>query len=192
MQELIKKKIQLATKNLDKYEEMRTILDEYELDLRVVDIKGIEIQAFSVLNVAEHSAKVIATKTKDAFLVEDAGMYINSLYGFPGPYSSFVYKTLGLGGIVRLVKNRDDKTAEFHSSLVFGENGKIIKKFVGITEGKISTNLQGDQGFGYDPIFIPKGKNKTYAEMSLVEKNQVSHRSKATRAFAEWLRKNHE
>ena len=123
MQELIKKKIQLATKNLDKYEEMRTILDEYELDLRVVDIKGIEIQAFSVLNVAEHSAKVIATKTKDAFLVEDAGMYINSLYGFPGPYSSFVYKTLGLGGIVRLVKNRDDKTAEFHSALVFGENG---------------------------------------------------------------------
>ena len=75
---------------------------------------------------------------------------------------------------------------------MFGENGKIIKKFVGITEGKISTNLQGDQGFGYDPIFIPKGKNKTYAEMSLVEKNQVSHRSKATRAFAEWLRKNHE
>ena len=192
MQELIKKKIQLATKNLDKYEEMRTILDEYELDLRVVDIKGIEIQAFSVLNVAEHSAKVIAAKTKDAFLVEDAGMYINSLYGFPGPYSSFVYKTIGLGGIVRLVKNRDDKKAEFHSALVFGENGKIIKKFVGITEGNISTNLQGDQGFGYDPIFIPKGKNKTYAEMSLGEKNQVSHRAKATRAFAEWLRKNHE
>lgn len=192
MQELIKKKIQLATKNLDKYEEMRTILDEYELDLRVVDIKGIEIQAFSVLNVAEYSAKVIATKTKDAFLVEDAGMYINSLYGFPGPYSSFVYKTIGLGGIVRLVKNRDDKKAEFHSALVFGENGKIIKKFVGITEGNISTDLQGDQGFGYDPIFIPKGKNKTYAKMSLVEKNQVSHRAKATRAFAEWLRKNHE
>jgi XTP/dITP diphosphohydrolase len=192
MQELIKKKIQLATKNLDKYEEMRTILDEYELDLRVVDIKGIEIQAFSVLNVAEHSAKVIAAKTKDAFLVEDAGMYINSLYGFPGPYSSFVYKTIGLGGIVRLVKNRDDKKAEFHSALVFVENGKIIKKFVGITEGNISTNLQGDQGFGYDPIFIPKGKNKTYAEMSLGEKNQVSHRAKATRAFAEWLRKNHE
>lgn len=188
MQELINKKINLATKNLDKYEEMRNILDNYNLDLRVVDLKGMEIQAFSVLSVAEQSAKVIATKTKEPFIVEDSGIYINSLYGFPGPYSSFVYKTIGLGGIVRLIKNREDKTAEFHSAIVYGEDGKIVKSFVGITEGLISTNLQGDQGFGYDPIFIPKGKKKTFAEMSLIEKNEISHRAKATRIFAEWLK----
>ena len=188
MQELTNKKINLATKNMDKYEEMRNILDNYDLDLRVVDLKGTEIQAFSVLSVAEHSAKEISTKTDEAFIVEDSGVYINSLYGFPGPYSSFVYKTIGLGGIVRLIKNREDKTAEFHSAIVYGEDGKIVKSFVGITEGLISTNLQGDQGFGYDPIFIPKGKKKTFAEMSLIEKNEISHRAKATRIFAEWLK----
>ena len=118
MQELTSKKINLATKNMDKYEEMRDILGNYKLDLRVVDLKGTEIQAFSVLSVAEYSAKEIATKTDEAFIVEDSGIYVNSLYGFPGPYSSFVYKTIGLGGIVRLLKNRDDKTAEFHSAIV--------------------------------------------------------------------------
>ena len=190
MQELTSKKINLATKNMDKYEEMRDILGNYKLDLRVVDLKGTEIQAFSVLSVAEYSAKEIATKTDEAFIVEDSGIYVNSLYGFPGPYSSFVYKTIGLGGSVRLLKNRDDKTAEFHSAIVYGENGKVIKSFIGICEGTISTDLQGEQGFGYDPIFIPKGKNKTFAKMSLSEKNQISHRSKAARIFAEWLEKN--
>ncbi|MCH2404114.1 MAG: RdgB/HAM1 family non-canonical purine NTP pyrophosphatase [Thaumarchaeota archaeon] len=184
------KKINLATKNMDKYEEMRNILDNYDLDLRVVDLKGTEIQAFSVLSVAEHSAKEISTKTDEAFIVEDSGVYINSLYGFPGPYSAFVYKTIGLGGIVRLLRNREDKTAEFHSAIVYGDKGKVVKSFIGICEGNISTNLQGDQGFSYDPIFTPKGKNKTFAEMSLSEKNQISHRSKAARTFAEWLEKN--
>jgi len=51
-------------------------------------------------------------------------VYINSLYGFPGPYSAFVYKTIGLGGIVRLLRNREDKTAEFHSAIVYGDKGK--------------------------------------------------------------------
>ena len=190
MQELTSKKISLATKNMDKYEEMRNILEDYNLDLRVVDLKGTEIQAFSVLSVAEHSAKEIASKTDDAFIVEDSGIYVNSLYGFPGPYSAFVYKTIGLGGIVRLLKNREDKTAEFHSALVYGEKGKVVKSFIGICEGTVSTNLQGELGFGYDPIFIPKGKNKTFAEMELKEKNQISHRSKAARIFAEWLENN--
>jgi XTP/dITP diphosphohydrolase len=189
MQELTNKKINLATKNMDKYEEMRNILDNYDLDLRVVDLKGTEIQAFSVLSVAEHSAKEISTKTDEAFIVEDSGVYINSLYGFPGPYSAFVYKTIGLGGIVRLLRNREDKTAEFHSAIVYGDKGKVVKSFIGICEGNISANLQGNQGFGYDPIFTPKGKNKTFAEMSLSEKNQTSHRSKAARTFAEWLEK---
>ena len=190
MQELTSKKINLATKNMDKYEELRNILDNFDLDLRVVDLKGTEIQAFSVLSVAEQSAKEISTKTDEAFIVEDSGVYINSLYGFPGPYSAFVYKTIGLGGIVRLLKNREDKTAEFHSAIVYGDKGKVVKSFIGICEGNISTNLQGDQGFGYDPIFTPKGKSKTFAEMSLSEKNQISHRSKAARTFAEWLEKN--
>ena len=126
MQELTSKKISLATKNMDKYEEMRNILEDYNLDLRVVDLKGTEIQAFSVLSVAEHSAKEIASKTDDAFIVEDSGIYVNSLYGFPGPYSAFVYKTIGLGGIVRLLKNREDKTAEFHSAL---ERTKLLLRW---------------------------------------------------------------
>ena len=89
-----------------------------------------------------------------------------------------------------MLKNREDKSAEFHSALVYGDKGKVVKSFIGICEGTVSTDLQGELGFGYDPIFIPNGKKKTFAEMELKEKNQISHRSKVVRIFAEWLENN--
>ena len=66
---------------------------------------------------------------------------------------------------------------------------KIIKNFVGITEGTISTSIKGEKGFGFDPIFIPNGYNKTFAEMTIMEKNKISHRAKSTGAFAQWITK---
>ena len=189
MQELTKSTIHLATNNMNKFEEIRNVLENSKINLRVINIKGNEIQAFSVLSVARQSALNIAEKFEGAFLVEDSGLYIDSLYGFPGPYSSFVYKTIGVGGIIRLIKDRENKNAEFHSALIYGENGKIIKNFVGITEGTISTSIKGKKGFGFDPIFIPNGYNKTFAEMSIMEKNKISHRAKSTGAFAQWITK---
>jgi len=182
--------IHLATSSMDKFGEMKIILNKYKIDLKVSAIKGEEIQSFSPLKVAESAAVNIAKTFKDRFLVEDTALYVHSLYGFPAAYASFVSKTLGPGAILTLLEGREDAQAEFHSALVYGSNGKIRKTFVGVCEGEISRNIKGDGGFGFDSIFIPKGHKETFAEMSLIEKNKVSHRAKAVRTFAEWFNSN--
>ena len=182
--------IHLATSNMDKFSEMKIVLNKYKIDLRVSAIKGEEIQSFSSLKVAESAAINIAKTFKDRFIVEDTALYVHSLYGFPAAYASFVYKTLGPGAIITLLEGRENTKAEFHSALVYGNNGKIRKTFVGVCEGEISRKIKGDGGFGFDSIFMPKGHSETFAEMSLPEKNKISHRAKAVRIFAEWFKSN--
>lgn len=187
MQGLSKFTVHLASGNPNKYDEMRSIMNGYDIDLRVANIKGEEIQAFSALAVAERAAQSVAKEFKSPFLVEDTGLYVHSLYGYPATTASLVYKTLGPGGILKLLEGRNDFTAEFHSAIVYGEDGKLVKRFVGISEGSISMEIRGENGFGFDSIFIPEGAEMTFAEMSSKEKNSISHRSKVTRAFVEWI-----
>ncbi|HEY8111019.1 MAG TPA: non-canonical purine NTP pyrophosphatase, partial [Candidatus Nitrosotenuis sp.] len=99
---------------------------------------------------------------------------------FPGPYSSYVFKTIGNAGILNLVKSK--RAAEFHSVISFCDGKKPVL-FQGIIKGVISKKQKG-KGWGYDPIFIPKGKTKTYAELD--DKNIISHRYRALRKFAHW------
>ncbi len=157
MHELTSYTLHLASSSMNKFDEMRSILEDYKIDLRITDIKGEEIQTFSVLKVAERAAETIAQKFLEPVIVEDTGLYVHSLYGFPASFASFVYKTLGPGGILKLLEGREDMTAEFHSAIVYAEGGKVRKRFVGILEGKISQEIRGSHGFGFDPIFIPDG-----------------------------------
>lgn len=187
MHELTSYTLHLASSSMNKFDEMRSILEDYKIDLRITDIKGEEIQTFSVLKVAERAAETIAQKFLEPVIVEDTGLYVHSLYGFPASFASFVYKTLGPGGIMKLLEGREDMTAEFHSAIVYAEGGKVRKRFVGILEGKISQEIRGSHGFGFDPIFIPDGSDKTLAEITRTEKNSISHRSKASKILAEWL-----
>ncbi len=120
--------------------------------------------------------------------VEDSGLHISALKNFPGAYSSFVYKTLNLEGILKLLKNIDDRTAYFESVVAYANTKGYIKTFTGITWGRISLESKGDNGFGFDPIFIPNEQNdRTFADMSLDEKNQYSHRGKAVNKFGLWI-----
>ena len=177
--------LHLASSSMNKFDEMRSIMEAYKIDLRIADIKGEEIQTFSVLKVAERAAETIAQKFPDPLIVEDTGLYVHSLHGFPASFASFVYSTLGPGGILKLLEGREDMTAEFHSAIVYAEGGKVLKRFVGILEGKISNEIRGSHGFGFDSIFIPEGSNRTLAEMTKAEKNSISHRSKSSRILAE-------
>ena len=179
--------LHLASSSMNKYDEIRSIMEGHNIDLRIANIKGEEIQTFSVLKVAERAAETIAQNFQSPLIVEDTGLYVHSLYGFPASYASFVYGTLGPGGILKLLEGREDMTAEFHSAIVYAEGGKILKRFVGISEGKISKEIRGSQGFGFDPIFIPEGSERTFAEMTRTEKNLISHRSKSSKILAEWI-----
>lgn len=180
-------KLYFATGNLNKFAEVGRVLQEYGIELKQVDIKGDEIQAYSVLAVVEDSAKKIAKKFSKPFIVEDASLQVEVLNTFPGPYSSYVFKTIGPAGILKLMEEQDDRQAEFHSAMAYGEKGKLLKRFVGVAEGTISKEIRGEEGFGFDPIFIPQGSRKTFAEMTIDEKNKFSHRGKAARVLGEWL-----
>ena len=114
-------------------------------------------------------------------MIEDDGLFINSLNGFPGPYSSFVFKTVGNEGILKLIRSK--RTATFQSVIAYCEKKDDVQLFKAEVNGKISQKLVGKK-WGYDPIFIPEGQTKTYAQLE--EKNLISHRYLAIKKFANW------
>ncbi|KFM17399.1 dITP-XTP pyrophosphatase protein [Marine Group I thaumarchaeote SCGC AAA799-P11] len=104
----------------------------------------------------------------------------DSLKGFPGPYSSYVFKTIGNKGILKLVPSK--RKAKFVSIITYCDK-KILESFNAKLDGTISKSQKG-KGWGYDPIFIPKNSRKTFAEVD--HKNKLSHRFKALKKFSNW------
>jgi XTP/dITP diphosphohydrolase len=126
--------------------------------------------------------------------VEDAGLFIDALSGFPGPYAAYVYKTIHNSGILKLMENTADRHAKFQSVIAYCDQETICEPvcFDGEVKGEITTaerKEQGKSGFGFDPIFQPVGSPKTFVEMTIAQKNGYSHRAVAIRKFAEWYRK---
>ncbi len=177
-----------ATGNLHKYREVSSILSEYDISVQRADTKRLEIQSDSIEEIAKTSAKQVASLHTFGTLVEDSGLFIDSLRGFPGPYSSYVYQTLGNQGILELMRETEPRTASFKSVLAYAKGNDSPVLFSGIAPGRISKLSKGTQGFGFDPIFIPdEGEGKTFGQMGLREKNRLSHRSRSVRKFATWF-----
>ncbi|HXQ48992.1 MAG TPA: non-canonical purine NTP pyrophosphatase [Thermoplasmata archaeon] len=113
------------------------------------------------------------------YLVEDSGLFLEGLDGFPGVYSAYVYRTIGLAGILRLLEGRP-RGAVFRT--VAGvRRGPSTWWVAGVSRGEIAPGPRGKGGFGYDPIFIPSGGRHTFAQMRIAEKNLSSHRGRAIR-----------
>lgn len=184
----LKKVVFIITGNIHKFIEARLVLKEFGLSLVMLSVDTIEIQADSVDKIAEASVKDAARKCCMPVIVEDAGLFINALRGFPGPYSSYVFRTIGLDGILALMKNEIERTAFFESSVAFfSPTLRTPKLFRGKAEGSIIEKAKGRGGFGFDPIFSPRACNRrTFAEMQIDEKNEISHRARALRSFVEW------
>jgi XTP/dITP diphosphohydrolase len=179
----------VVTSNPGKAREFENIFSEYKLSFRIEPIKTPEIQAMDLRIIAEESAIYAYDILREPVLVEDAGLFINALNGFPGPFSSYAYKTIGIKGILKLMENVEDRRARFLSVIAFYTpmiGG--VKIFTGEVEGYIAMEPRGSGGFGFDPIFIPaEGDGRTFAEQSIEEKNKLSHRARAAKKFAEWI-----
>ncbi|MCL7393271.1 MAG: XTP/dITP diphosphatase [Thaumarchaeota archaeon] len=179
----------VVTSNPGKAREFENIFSEYKLSFRIEPIKTPEIQAMDLRIIAEESAIYAYDILREPVLVEDAGLFINTLNGFPGPFSSYAYKTIGIKGILKLMENVEDRRARFLSVIAFYTpmiGG--VKIFTGEVEGYIAMEPRGSGGFGFDPIFIPaEGDGRTFAEQSSEEKNKLSHRARAAKKFAEWI-----
>ncbi|ADP77706.1 dITPase [Methanothermus fervidus DSM 2088] len=182
------KKVIFITSNLHKVSEARKIFEENNIEMEHRNVKYYEIQG-SLEEVASHAAKKLAEKLNHPVIVEDAGLFIKALNGFPGPYSSYVQKTIGNKGILKLMENIEDRQAEFKSVVGYCEPGSKPKIFVGVVKGNISTEEIGDKGFAFDPIFYPEGYKKTFGELDPEEKNRISHRGKSFRKFVSWFKK---
>ncbi len=179
--------VNFATGNAHKVEEVKYALKDYSLDVKALNIKGVEIQAETVEEIAKSSALKASRHNKIPLIVEDTGLFIYALKDFPGAYAAYVYKTIGIDGILRLLKDVTDRKAMFRSAVAFCNPAGDVLCFVGESLGVISFTAKGDQGFGFDPIFEPyDGAGKTLAEMSLERKNLISHRACAVRKFAAW------
>lgn len=172
------RKVSFVTSNVHKFEEAKAVLTQYDIELIQIPIPILEIQSEDLREIIIYKAIEAAKVIDPPFIVEDTGLYISELNGFPGPYASYVYKSLGLRNILKLMKNIDNRAAVFRAvgAVVYRKN--VFKIFESIVEGTIAESIRGGRGFGYDPIFIPNGSTYTFAEMSTDEKNQYSHRGK--------------
>ncbi|MFQ6086275.1 MAG: RdgB/HAM1 family non-canonical purine NTP pyrophosphatase, partial [Candidatus Bathyarchaeia archaeon] len=144
------------------------------------------VQSDSLEEIARLAATDAAKRSKGPVITEDAGLFIEALSGFPGPYSSYTCRTIGPEGIIRLMKGYRDRRAYFRSAVVYAEPDGRTATFVGKLNGRVTFEAAGVHGFGFDPIFIPDENHRTLAEMSIDEKNQISHRAKALQTFASW------
>lgn len=175
----------MGTSSDHKYAEAKEVLKKYGIELDRLSIERIEIQADDPELIAEYSLKQLDIDIP--ILIEDAGLYIDKYYGFPGPYSSYTLRTISNEGILKLMEGEEERGAKYISAVAY-RNGNISMTFRGEVKGSISHEERGKNGFGYDPIFIPEeGDGRTFAEMSPQEKSKISHRARAFRKLAEWL-----
>jgi len=149
--------------------------------MRVIqkDLGYPEIQADTLEEVARAGVENVRQRFDQPFILEDAGLFIKTLEGFPGVYSKYVFFTIGLKGTLQLMKGIKKRTAVFRSVYAFSTPQKPPVIVTGECPGTIATKQVGTQGFGFDPIFIPKGETRTFGEMTVEEKNTFSHRAKA-------------
>lgn len=182
-----------ATSNVNKFNEARRVLAEYKISVGMLRIKSLEIQNSCLKEIAKASVTDVFEKCRLPIIVEDAGLFVDGLNSFPGPYAAYVYKTIGNQGMLKLMEKIESRKAKFESVVAYlSADEKSPICFDGIVTGEIvSEERRGSNksGFGFDPIFKPYGKDRTFAEMNVEEKNQCSHRAKAFRKFAEWYKK---
>jgi len=182
-----------ATNNINKFNEARRVLAEYKIAVGMLRVKTAEIQSANLREIAQTSARDAFKRCRLPVIVEDAGLFIDALRGFPGPYAAYVYKTIGNKGLLKLIENVEDRKAKFQSVIAYCDSYSGAPAcFEGEAAGKITNEERrgnSKSGFGFDPIFQPRGSAKTFAEMTIEEKNGFSHRAKAVKKFAEWYKK---
>jgi XTP/dITP diphosphohydrolase len=173
--------INFVTSNKGKFAEADGIFGNLEMR----NIGYTEIQADTLEEVAAFGIREVMERQKGPVMIEDAGLFINALNGFPGVYSAYVQKTVGNAGILKLMQGLENRDAFFKSVVAYAEPGTEPVMFAGEVHGQIGFEQRGEKGFGYDPIFYVDGKS--LGDMELEEKNRISHRAASMQALKKWL-----
>ena len=156
--------INFVTSNKNKVKEFRQIL-EPEIKVNHIEISYPELRSDNPEEIAKQSAQMLANKLKKIVVVEDSGLFIEALNGFPGTCSAYIHKRIGLNGILKLMKGVKNRACTYKSAVAYCKPDKNPISFLGEEKGKVSERIKGSYGFGHDPIFIPEGGSKTYGEI---------------------------
>jgi XTP/dITP diphosphohydrolase len=194
--------VRFVTGNEGKVDEAREYLAGVGEAVDQVDYDYLEVQSDDLTEIAGQGARdaFAALGGEQPVLVDDTGLFVEALGGFPGPYSAYVEDTLGVEAIPRLVADADDRRAAFRTVVAYcgpagadrgdadgsgaGSDDPVVETFEGAVRGRI-VEPRGEGGFGFDPVFEHDGE--TLAEMDVAEKNAISHRGRALAKFADWL-----
>ena len=190
-------KLVFATNNLNKLTEVKKMLPKSIELLSLKDINcfdEIDETATTLEGNAKLKADYITNKFGYNCFADDTGIEVDSLDGKPGVYSARYAgePTNSENNMQKLLTELDEKTnrnAQFRTSICLNLNNKQFL-FNGICKGEILQEKQGKKGFGYDPIFKPKGFENSFAEMTLEEKNKISHRGIAIKKLIDFLKLN--
>ena len=187
----------IASQNQNKLVEFKKILGDKINLFSLSDIglnQEIPENKKTIKKNAMFKAKFVNTQTGKNVFADDTGLEIDSLNGEPGVYSARYSgvdrnpdKNIEL--VLRKLKNKANRNSRFKTIISLIIDGKSVN-FEGVVEGKITEEKRGSNGFGYDPIFQPNGYASTFGEMSLKEKNKISHRSIAINKMVQYLKEN--
>ncbi|MBI2077245.1 MAG: RdgB/HAM1 family non-canonical purine NTP pyrophosphatase [Euryarchaeota archaeon] len=182
-------RIRFVTTNPGKIEEARARLGPRGVDVRPHAARPTELQADTLEEVARHKAESVRGRAPAPYFVEDAGLFVDALGGFPGVYSRHAFDTIGCRGILRLLAGvpARRRAARFRAVIAYADRGGRLHLFEGTVKGRITARPRGGNGFGFDPIFEPHGLDRTFAELGTAEKGQASHRGRALDALAKHL-----
>lgn len=186
-------KLVLATHNEKKVSEIKDILDPYGVEIFTaaeLGLPDVEETGTTFEENAKLKAETLSEISKLPCLADDSGFCVNALGGAPGVYSARYANRDWDKGINKIwaeleEKKTEDYTAYFQCVLALAIPNLPTQIFEGRVNGKIIKEKRGLGGFGYDPVFVPDGYDKTFAEMNMEEKGKISHRGISLRKFAE-------
>ena len=194
------KNLVFATNNPHKLEEIRAILGSKLEILSLADI-GCDADIPETAETLEGNALIKAHYVYDNYkldcFADDTGLEVDALHGLPGVHTArYAYPDrhdpeANMVKLLEALRENNDRNARFRTVIALIEKGKE-HLFEGVVEGVIAREKSGTQGFGYDPVFIPEGNSKTFAELGEDIKNTISHRARAVQKLAEYLASRHE
>jgi len=187
-------KLVFATHNPNKFREIKSLLPDHIELLSLTDI-GCKEDIEETGDTIDENAMIKAEYVRNHYgydcFADDTGLEVDSLAGAPGVYSARYAgeeknDEANIEKLLGQLKEREDRTARFKTVIALNLKGNQ-NLFTGICEGKILEEKKGDKGFGYDPIFLPKGYDSSFAQMELGEKSKISHRGIAFRELMDYL-----
>ena len=189
-------KLVFATHNQNKFKEIQSLLPGH-IELLSLDDIGCKEDIEETGDTIDENAIIKAEYVRNHYgydcFADDTGLEVDSLAGAPGVFSARYAgdqkdDNANIEKLLRQLQERDDRTARFKTVIALNlkHNENL---FTGICEGSILNERRGENGFGYDPIFLPKGYDLSFAEMALSEKSKISHRARAFRELIEYLSK---